>query len=231
MPAYMKAEQRRTLARAAALDILSRGEVAPERLALRHVAQEMDVSLSTLTYVYPSIGALFEDLVEEHSRALWEGLIDGVGDRGLAIELEQTARRYFLDVLRDPGRTALLLWQIRAIAGRSWARAQIDSRRAERLVATIAERGGEHYRVGHDVLARMVLAFAYGQIITWVSGGAADTYWSTTLAGIDGTVLLADPRPVGVPHPRPALHDYASAVAPDQPPVPRATPGRPRDGA
>ncbi len=61
-----------------------------------------------------------------------------------------------------------------------------------------------------------MLAFAYGQVVRWISRGGDDAYWSTLMAGIDGTVLLADPRPIDMPHEDAALSDYASMAAPDR---------------
>ena len=46
--------------------------------------------------------------------------------------------------------------------------------------------------------------------------GDDDAYWSTLMAGIDGTVLLADPRPIDTPHEGAAPSDYTSMAAPDR---------------
>jgi anaerobic selenocysteine-containing dehydrogenase len=80
---------------------------------------------------------------------------------------------------------------------------------------TIAERSAEHYRVPHHVLGNLILSFTNGQMLHWMQTGDEHIYWSTVLAGIDGTVLLADPRPLGEPHPEPAPLDYANVPVPD----------------
>jgi AcrR family transcriptional regulator len=215
MAEYVKVEQRRALARAAALRVLARGDLGPESLALRHVAQEMDVPLSTLTYAYPSTSVLFEDLVEDYTQQMWDGLSANVGDGGLRVELHAAARSFFVDVLSRPARQALILWQVQALARHSWGRAEVNVGRATVLVDTIAQRAAEHYRVPHEVLANLIVAFTTGQVVHWVATGDERSYWSTVLAGVDGTVLLADPRPRSEPHPQPAPLDYANAPLPD----------------
>jgi AcrR family transcriptional regulator len=214
MAGYVRAEQRRQLAREAALRVLSRGEVGPEEVALRHVAQEMDVPLSTLTYAYPSTGLLLDDLADESNRALWSSLGADVGDGGLRTELEAAARQFAVDVLGDPARRALMLWQIQALARNEWTRAEISVERATDLVDVIADRAGEHYRVPHQVLAQLILAYTFGQLVQWLATRDQQAYWSTLLAGIDGAVLLADPRPAGEPHPGPTPRDYEGVVFP-----------------
>lgn len=220
MAEYVRAEHRRQLAREAALRVLTRGEVGPEAIALRHVAHEMDVPLSTLTYAYRSTGQLLEDLVEEHNRALWADVTLEVGPAGLRIELETAARRLAADVLADPARRALILWQIQALARSEWTRAEASLESATRLVAVIAERADEEYRVSHDVLARLLLSYTYGVVVQWLATRDEQAYWSTVLAGIDGAVLLADPRPAGQAHAAPAPRDYGSVT------VPRSRSGR-----
>ena len=214
MTPYVRAEQRRRLARDAALRVLSRGEVGPEGLALRHVAAELDVPLSTLTHAYPSTGALFDDLAESNNTTVWDGLADDAGDAGLRAELRRAARSFLVGVLRDPGRRALILWQIQALARSEWREPGANVERATHLIDVIAERSGEHYRVAHGVLAHLILAFTHGEVIRWMATGDEQVYWSTVLAGIDGTVLLADPRPPGQPHPEP-VEDYEGMPLPE----------------
>lgn len=216
----MRASRRRQLARDAALRVLTRGEIGPEAIALRHVAQEMDVPLSTLTYAYPSTGPLLEDLVEEYNSALWGDMTDHVGSAGLRVELERAARRLAIDVLADPGRRALILWQVQALARSEWTRSEVSLERATRLIDTIADRAGEHYRVPHQVLAHLILAYTYGVVVQWLATSDEQAYWSTALAGVDGAVLLADPRPADDAHAVPAPRDYASVT------VPRSREGR-----
>ncbi len=209
----MRADERRSQARQAALRVLSRGEVGPEGLALRHVAAELDVPLSTLTHAYPSTRALFDDLAESYNRTLWEGLADDAGGAGLRAELRRAARTFLVGVLRDPGRRALILWQIQALARSEWRETGANVERATHLIDVIAARSGEHYRVPHGLLAHLVLAFTHGEVVRWMTTGDERVYWSTVLAGIDGTVLLADPRGVDQPHPEPA-EDYAGMPLP-----------------
>jgi AcrR family transcriptional regulator len=213
---YVKAEERRAQARAAALRILAKGEAGPDQLALRHVAQEMDVPLSTLTYAYPSTRVLFEDLIENaFNQPLWDTLEAGIGDSGLRRELQRAARWYLVNLLRDPAMRALRVWQMQAIARNQYSRAEFTSEQVVHLLDTIAERSAEHYRVPHHVLGNLILSFTNGQMLHWMQTGDEHVYWATVLAGIDGTVLLADPRPLGEPHPEPAPLDYANVPVPD----------------
>lgn len=216
MSEYVKAEERRAQARVAALRILSRGELGPEQLALRHVAHEMDVPLSTLTYAYPSTRVLFEDLIESSfNQPLWDTLVADIGEEGLRGELQRAARWYLAHLLRDPAKRALRVWQLHAIARNQYSRAEFTTEKVVHLLDTIAERSAEHYRVPHHVLGNLILSFTNGQMLRWLETGDERTYWETVLAGIDATVLLADPRPLGEPHPEPAPLDYANVPLPD----------------
>lgn len=214
MSGYMKVHQRRARARTAAFSVLSRGSLGPEEFSLRHVAQEMDVPLSTLTYAYPSTSLLLRDMVHEYRESNWDAIIGQVGRSGLRAELQSGARRYFIHVLGDHARTALIRWEIRQVANGDWSASEADLAVAQGLIDRIAEQAGEHYRIPHGVLAEMVLAFTYGQIVQWIATGDDNAYWSTLMAGIDGTVLLADPRPRDTPHDGAATTDYASMAAP-----------------
>lgn len=215
MSEYVKADRRRAQARAAAMRLLSSGQMGYEGLALRHVAQEMDVPLSTLTYAYPSVGVLFEDLADEAFQfSLWDSLRAGVGSAGLRSELLAAAGWYLEHVLKDEGMLALIVWQLKAVARGQWSRAEFTSDQAEQLIDQIARSAGEHYRVPHDVLGNLVVSFVRGQVMRWVELRDERVYWSTMLAGIDGTVLLADPRPSDQPHPVPPPMDYGNDAVP-----------------
>ncbi len=216
MAGYMKADERRAAARAAAFSVLSRDNPGLEGFSLRHVAQEMDVSLSTLTYVYPSTRLLLLDMVIEYRESNWDAIIDHVGDGGLRTELQSAARRYFVHVLGDRARTALISWEIRELVKGDWSASEADLAVARGLIDKIAEQAHEHYRIAHGVLARMALAFTYGEVLQWVATGDDNDYWSALMAGIDGIVLLADPLPITTRHEGAAAADYGAMQAPDR---------------
>lgn len=214
MAGYVKAEQRRAQARAAALRVLGRGEVGFDGLSLRHVAQEMDVPLSTLAYAYPSTRVLFEDLTEEYNRTLWDTLEANVRGLGLQEELRRAADWFVAEIMRDAAHRALVLRQVLALAQDGWSQADYNSERAAGIVRVIAERSAEHYRVPDEVLGNAIYGLVMGESTRWMAGSGEHVVWSTLRAGFDGLTLLADPRPLGQPHPEPAPLDYLAAPLP-----------------
>jgi len=112
-------------------------------------------------------------------------------------------------------RTRLLFEDLIENSFNQHPRAQFTTEQVVRLLDTIAERAAEHYRVPHHVLGNLILSFTNGQTLHWIETGDEHTYWATVLAGIDGAVLLADPRPRDEPHLEPTPRDYANVPVPD----------------
>ena len=128
--------------------------------------------LSTLTYVYPSTRLLLLDMVHEYRESNWDAdHRSGRTTAGCARNCSRRARRYFVHVLGDRARTALIRWEIRELANGDWSASEADLTVAQGLIDRIAEQAAEHYRVPHEVLAQLVLAFAYGQVVRWISPG------------------------------------------------------------
>ena len=199
---HLKAADRRALCRAAAFTVLRRGDVDLEGLGLRHVAQELDVSLSTVTYAYPNIEALLTDMVRESVEGLWPSVIAGISNRGLRAELREVAKVYYLATMHDPAREALLRYEIRETVARStYVRGRLlpstaDEQVASGVVRAIRVRANEHYRIPDIVLAVLLQSMTDGLLLHWISEKNDARWWGSMMATIDAAVLLADPRPV-----------------------------------
>lgn len=105
----MPASERRAQAREAARSLLRTG-VTADTLTLRSVAQELEIPLPTLTYVYGSVAQLLSDLRTEFEARVAAAQAD-VGRGGLVTELQHMVEMY-LDVLAaDSANIEILRWQ------------------------------------------------------------------------------------------------------------------------
>ena len=69
-------------------------------LTLRHVAEEMDVALSTLTYVYPTVNSLLDDMVLDYRQWWRDHVATIVAGRGLETELVAVTTDFLHEVLQ-----------------------------------------------------------------------------------------------------------------------------------
>ena len=196
---YLRADQRRARARGVTVQLLQAGTEL-DTLTLRHVAHAMGTSTSTLTYVYPTIGALLDDLSREHAVNMWQAMVTQVGDAGLREELRAVVRRYFLYGIGDRARSALIRYSIRSVVSDRRLPRQVDPEEDLRLVVAISDRAGEHYRVPGATIMALLDSMIYGLMMTWVATGDEDAWWEAAMAGVEAITLLADPLPIGVPH-------------------------------
>ena len=196
---YLRADQRRARARSAAVHLLQDGTEL-DALTLRQVAQAMGTSTSTLTYVYPTIGALLDDLAHEHAVNMWQAMVTQVGNAGLYEELSAVLRRYFLYGIGDRARSALIRYSIRSVVSDRRLPKEVDPAEDLRLVAAISHRAGEHYRVPDATIMALLDSMIYGLTMAWVATGDEEGWWEAATAGVEAITLLADPRPIGVPH-------------------------------
>lgn len=210
MGAYLKAEQRKTRARAMAVHLLQSG-VSLDALTLRRIANAMGTSTSTLTYVYPTIGALLDDLAEEHSLNMWHSMVTQVGEAGLLEELLAVIRRYYVYGMGDRARAALIQYSIRSVLSDRGAPRKVAPEEDLRLYVAISRRAGEHYRLPNRTIADLMDSMIYGLTLSWVATGDDEAWWRAAVAGVEAIVLLADPRPIGTPH-----APYAPAPVPDR---------------
>ncbi len=207
---YLRADERRTRARAVAVQLLQNGSEL-DSLTLRHIAHAMGTSTSTLTYVYPTIGALLDDLAREHAVNMWQAMVTQVGDAGLREELQAVTRRYFLYGIGDRARSALIRYSIRSVVSDRRLPRQVDPVEDLRLVVAIGDRAGEHYRLPDALIMALLDSMIYGLTMTWVATGDEEAWWRAAMAGVDAITLLADPRPKGVPH-----DPYCPPAVPDR---------------
>ena len=93
------AEERRAQARAVVLGLLGQGR-RYENVSLRDVARELDVPLSTLTYVYSWITDLLDDFATFIDDRM---LLSRVGPGGLQAELTSYVDELVAMLMADPG--------------------------------------------------------------------------------------------------------------------------------
>jgi AcrR family transcriptional regulator len=110
----MSAEQRRGQARAAARALLADGTTV-DQLALRSVADQAGIPLSTLTYSYGSVGDLLTDLRSEFEQQVAADQLR-VGAGGLVVELNRMMAGYLDLIAADPSNVEILRWQMLLIA-------------------------------------------------------------------------------------------------------------------
>jgi AcrR family transcriptional regulator len=224
---YLRVEQRRARARATAVHLLQEG-VGIDDLTLRRIARAMGTSTSTLTYAYPTIGALLDDLAREQSTNMWHAMLSQVESGGLQTELMAIVRRYFLYGIGDRARSALIRYSIGSTVSDRRKPRHVDGDEDVRLIILIGERAHEHYRAEPRTLAALLDSMIYGLTLTWVATGDEEAWWHSATAGVQALTLLADPQPLGIPQvPRetfavpdrrtewsPAFHAYSEVSQP-----------------
>lgn len=197
--AYLKSEQRKSRAQEVAFQLLQEG-VQVEELTLRRVAEAMGSATSTLTYVYPSIGMLLDDLTHEHALIMGQTMRSLVGHDGLREELQRIVRRYYLYALGDDAHTGLIRYSIRASVSEHPPPGRVTPEGDAQLIQEIRDRAGEHYRVPDQLIANLLSSIIYGLTLGWAVTGHDETCWQAATASIEALTLLADPRPIGTPN-------------------------------
>ena len=191
--ASMPAQTRRAMARVVVQDLLREGRRF-ENVSLRDVARELDVPLSTLTYVYSSIHDLFDD----YGEPIDDIAMDDVGSSGLRVELGR-----YVDLacaLAGGDRSVREIWRYRL--SRVGGGVQLDSvDRAVDMVQRIREASGEVYALPDEELGLAFRTIMEGVALIWLDGGAADPeeLRRIGMTAVDVVVRAADPRPAGSP--------------------------------
>lgn len=105
--------ERQALARRAAREVLASG-VTADRLTLRMVAEQADMPLPTLTYVYSAVAELLLDLQFEFESEVAASQAN-VGSGGFAKELAKMVRDYLMLMYNDRSNIEILRWQFQRV--------------------------------------------------------------------------------------------------------------------
>lgn len=185
--ASVSAEDRRAQARDVALQLL--GERRFENLSLRDVARELDIALSTLTYVYSSV----TDLLDDFDGYIDEPAMSDVGTGGLRVELGRYADEAVTVVGGHSGLREIWRYRMTRVGSGNFADGLA---RSEDMVTQIRTRSGESYRLADTDLASAFRWMAVGALIHWLDSGSGDAAeWRDSMrVSIDVLVLAADPQ-------------------------------------
>ena len=192
MVAHVSAEERRVQARAVALGLLAKRRF--ENLSLRDVARELDIALSTLTYVYSSVN----DLLDDFDGYIDEPVLSHIGTGGLRVELGRYADKAVSVVGGDPGLREIWRYRMARVGSGSFAEGLV---RAEEMITQIRMRSGETYRLPVADLAAAFRRLTIGALVHWLDAGSGDAAeWRDAMrVSIDVLVLAADPQLGGQP--------------------------------
>ena len=185
--ASVSAEVRRAQARDVALQLL--GGRRFENLSLRDVARELDIALSTLTYVYSSV----TDLLDDFDGYIDEPVMSDVGTGGLRVELGRYVNGAVTVVGGHPGLREIWRYRMTRVGSGSLDHGLV---RSEDMITQIRNHSGESYRLPDAGIASAFRWMAIGTLIHWLDSGSGDaTEWRDAMrVAIDVLVLAADPH-------------------------------------
>lgn len=191
----MDPADRQALARRAARQVLATG-VTADQLTLRMVAEQADMPLPTLTYVYGAVSELLGDLrVEFETQAA--AAQSCVGSGGLSKELLKMFRDYLTILYDDPSNVEILRWQFQLI-GRGEILLPGGMTMAPCLTR-IQQRSGEQWRLSVDDLSTLAQAMISGMHVQFFVRGAdrvaLRAWWQEARMVVDALVRLAEPGP------------------------------------
>lgn len=191
----MDPTERRALARRAARKVLATG-VTADRLTLRMVAEQADMPLPTLTYVYGAITDLLNDLRFEFETQV-AATQSCMGSGGLSKELLKMFRDYLTILYSDPSNVEILRWQFQLVG-----RGEIvlpGGMSMAPCLTKIQERSGEQWRLSVDDLSTLAQAMISGMHVQFFVRGAdrvaLRAWWQEARMVVDALVRLAEPGP------------------------------------
>ena len=183
--ARMYPAERQALARRAAREVLTSG-VTADRLTLRMVADQAQMPLPTLTYVYGAIAELFNDLQVEFET-----------QGGLSKELLKMFRDYLTILYKDPSNIEILRWQVLRVA-----RGELiipGGMTMAPCLRRIQEQSGEQWRLSVDDLSTLAQAMISGLHLQFFVRGADRAallaWWQEARMVVDALARLAEPGP------------------------------------
>ena len=202
MAPYVRAGVRRSQLLSAARQVLVRDGL--DRLTLRAVADEADVRLSTLQYIFPSRAQLVEalaDAVLEESRQSGPP----IGSGGLEDELRALIDFYATPVLGDRPLVELIRSEFVASANAGLSDEEIayptGASILEALLAThvreVCARSGETYAVPESVLARLWAVGLTGVLWRFLRDSDLEAFRSDGHVLVDAMTAVATPRSAG----------------------------------
>jgi len=164
-------------------------------LSLRHVAEEMDVALSTLTYVYPTVTSLLDDMVLDYRQWWRDHVATIVAGRGLEAELAAVTTDFLHEVLLTPERMAVAEYQVMRVFKEDGTHTSLQM---GYLVDLIAERSGEEYALSRRVLANAMAASLNGILLFFTESKDLEMTRELFEVTVKATVHVAKPRRVDV---------------------------------
>ena len=191
----MQPADRRALARTAARHVLANG-VTADRLTLRMVADQAQMPLASLTYVYGAVGDLLDDL---HAEFMAAGAAKqaNIGAGGLYKELLKLFRDYLKFLHADRANLEILRWQVLLVL-----RGELvvpEGLSMAPLLIQIKERSGERWRLSVDDLSTLAQEMISGMHIQFFVRGATEAaleaWWQDARMVVDALVRLAEPGP------------------------------------
>ncbi len=200
MAPYVRADVRRAQLLSAARQVLARDGL--DRLTLRAVAEQADVRLSTLQYIFSSRAELVTALAEwvlEESR----GARPPVGSRGLDVELKAVIDFYAVPVLADRPIVELIRSEFVADANAGLtSEPTVYPTGRSVLLQLVAEhvseacaRSNEAYDVPEEVLVRLWGLGLIGVLWGFLRDGDAEVFRSDGHLVVDALTALANPHP------------------------------------
>lgn len=191
----MQPADRRALARRAARQVLANG-VTADRLTLHMVAEQAQMPLASLTYVYGAVGDLLGDLHEEFMAA-GAAKQANIGAGGLSKELLKLFRDYLKFLHADRANIEILRWQVLLILRGELVVPKGLSMAP--LLIQIKERSGERWRLSVDDLSTLTQEMIPGMHIQFFVRGATEValeaWWQDARMVVDALVRLAEPGP------------------------------------
>lgn len=217
----MSPAERQALARRAAREVLTTG-VTADRLTLRMVAEQAQMPLPTLTYVYSAITDLLTDLRREFE-AQAAATQSCVGSGGLSKELLKMFRDYLTILYEDPSNVEILRWQFQLV-GRGEILIPGGMSMAPCLTR-IQQQSGEEWRLSVDDLSTLAQAMISGMHVQFFVRGAdrvaLRAWWQEARMVVDALVRLAEPGPDPSDYRRMRLPANVTKRAPGEPGQPR----------
>ncbi len=202
MAGYVRADERRAQLLQAAQRVLVRDGY--DRLALRTVAAEADVRLSTLQYIFRTrtelVQAMAQNVLDESGFSAHEPR-----DRGLAVELPAAMDWYTTRLLTDARMAELLRAEFIANLRRHAPGEEIEYPAGRPLLGgllrrwlqRIADDSGETYAWPIPALASLCVHSTAGLTYKFLRDGDLEAFRAEAQFFTDRVVEIADPRPAG----------------------------------
>ena len=160
-------------------------------MSLRDVARELDVPMSTLTYVYSSITDLLDDFATFIDDRM---LLSRVGPGGLQAELTSYVDELVAMLMADPGLREVWRYRLGRV-GQGWL--VTEAGRWTEVIGMIRAAAGERYRLEDRTLGQAFWSLVLGEVTCWLDDATPDPadLHRRMRAAVDVVVMAAGPQP------------------------------------